>query len=304
MGNTTPHRTYSSKNDGYYYAVTFEQEPFDKGASRYAFLGKLESDGPDNGKKIVTKVFIQGTRKRYDKWTPDLTASKKAHAFAEKFNVVARDCSIIAQKISFRIPILLKVSENAAFNLFFIFPILKDTKYAVPNDWVAVESYIEGKYVKFNNNYGYEEPELSQLLLAFCHWTWEISGYNFMICDLQGVKSNDGYHLTDPVVHSAEQIYGNTDLGVHGMEEVIKGHRCNWCCRQLKLKPNPVPYYRSNRRVGSKMYRFTLTAEQQLMNRRKKSKYFKVQPKFPSFLFLSVCFLLVCLFVYLFLSSY
>ena len=274
MGNTTPHRTYSSKNDGYYYAVTFEQEPFGEGASRYAFLGNLESDGPDNGKKIVTKVFKCGIRKGYDKWTPDLTASKKAHAFAEKFNIVAHGCGIIAPKISFRIPMLLKVSETATFNLFFIFPIFQDVRYIALNDWVAVENYIEGEYVKFNSNYGCEKPELSQLLLAFCHWTWEISGYNFMICDIQGVKSSDGYHLTDPAVHSAEQIYGDTDLGVHGMEQVMKGHQCNWCCRQLKLKPNPVPYYR-NERVSSKVYRFSLTAEQQLMNKRKRSNYFQ-----------------------------
>ena len=275
MGNTTPHKAYSSEKDGYDYAVTFEQEPFAKGASRYAFLGKLESNGPDNGKKIVTKVFIDGTRKGYDQWTSDLTASKKAEKYAEKFNIVACNYNIGTAKISFIIPILLKVSETAAFNLFYIFPISRDEKYVARNDWVAVENYIEGEYVKFNNNYGDEKRELSQLPLAFCHWTWEISGYHFMICDLQGVESSAGcYQLTDPVVHSAEQIYGNTDLGVHGMEEVIKGHRCNWYCKQLKLKPNPVPYY-SYKGASSKVYRFTLTAEQQLMNKKKKSKYFQ-----------------------------
>lgn len=279
MGNTTPYKTYASKNDGYYYSVTFEEEPFNQGVSRYAFRGDLASDNIyANGKKIVTKVFKQKFKNVFDNWTPDLTASKKAQAFAEKFNEVARYCGIQAMEISFRIPILLKVSETATFNLFYIFPLFSADKYVVPNDWVAVEDYIEGEYVKFNNNGGFENPQLSELLLAFCHWTWEISGHSFMICDLQGVKSNNGYLLTDPAIHSADQIYGETDLGICGMEEVMKGHRCNWCCQKLKLQPNPLPYSRNQRVSSSKIYRFTLSDEEKLKNKKKKSDYFRIAP--------------------------
>ena len=48
-------------------------------------------------------------------------------------------------------------------------------------DYVAIEPFIPGDYVKFNSNCGFEDATLSQLLPAFSHWTWEISGHKNMV---------------------------------------------------------------------------------------------------------------------------
>ena len=59
------------------------------------------------------------------------------------------------------------------------------------------------------------------------------------VCDLQGVKCGNEYLLTDPVVHSLDQIFGNTDLGVVGIERVLAAHDCNPVCQMLGLQ-NPM----------------------------------------------------------------
>ena len=46
---------------------------------------------------------------------------------------------------------------------------------------MAIEPYISGDYVKFNSNGGCEFQDLSKLLPAFSHWTWEISGHKYMV---------------------------------------------------------------------------------------------------------------------------
>ena len=56
-------------------------------------------------------------------------------------------------------------------------------RYVEAQEYVAIEPYIAGKYEKFNSNGGYEDQNLSSLLRAFSHWTWEISGHNYMVCN-------------------------------------------------------------------------------------------------------------------------
>ena len=55
---------------------------------------------------------------------------------------------------------------------------------------MAIEPYISGQYVKFNSNGGKEYQNLSALLPAFSHWTWEISGHRYMISNqtIMGVQ--------------------------------------------------------------------------------------------------------------------
>ena len=274
MGITHPHMTKSSRgDDGYGYSVTFEPQYFAEGVSRYAFRGEIQSKGPANGKKVVVKVFKKEIAKKLSHWTADFSASKKAQAYARKFNEVVRQKNIQAAEISFKIPIILQVKELSKFYWFFLFPGADDQRFVLQGEYVALEDFIPGNYQKFNSNGGYEDESISKLLLTFCHWTWEVSGHNFMICDLQGVKSANGYYLTDPAVHSKEQLYGPTDLGLVGMEMVLKGHRCNDFCRILGLQ-NPMHslYKRGPRH---KTYRFTLTEEEKLRNRKKRPNLFR-----------------------------
>ena len=56
------------------------------------------------------------------------------------------------------------------------------SSYVLPQEFVAIEPFLEGNYQKFNSNGGYECWEnVSSLLPAFCHWTWHVSGHKYMV---------------------------------------------------------------------------------------------------------------------------
>lgn len=277
MGNSVPHCTFSKYNDGYWYSAKFEETPFASGAFRNVFRGILESDSPANGRRIVTKVFKKSEEKYFKSWEPDLVASKKAYKYAVKFNEVLETKMLLTKRrdITFNVPLILQVSDVPHFSLFGMFKIFEEDTYTQPGKYVAVEDYIPGRYMKFNSNAGYEDSEASTLLPAFCHWTWHVSKYNFMICDLQGVKTDNEYILTDPVVHSREELYGCTDMGVAGMTRVLQGHTCNKLCRSLGLE-NPLKFtFRNPIANPSTTYRFQLTDEEKLRNKRRRSLYFE-----------------------------
>ena len=62
-----------------------------------------------------------------------------------------------------------------------------------------VELFLEGRWVKWSNNSGFVDIEAKELL-HFSQWTYEYTNGYFMITDLQGVESVDGYLLSDPAV--------------------------------------------------------------------------------------------------------
>jgi len=96
----------------------------------------------------------------------------------------------------------------------------------------GVERYIAGEYRKHNNNYGYVNDEERSTPQAFSHFTYECSNHKLLVCDIQGVS--DCY--TDPQVHSAEgKGFGKGNMGLRGIEEFLRTHRCNAICRYLKL---------------------------------------------------------------------
>jgi len=283
MGGNSSHETYESSNahkDGYHYWAKFETEPFSEGVSRYAFKGKYKGSGPLNGDACVTKVFKKEYAKNFDMWVPDLASSKKAQMFAENFNTrQLYKLDINAKReLDFVIPLIAKTDKLSRFELLWFVPLgSEDKRYVMPQEYVAIEPYISGNYEKFNSNGGYEDQNLSTLLPAFTHWTWEISGHKYMVCDLQGVKCPDEYKLTDPVVHSVDMIFGKTDLGVVGMERVLANHNCNLICQQLGLQ-NPMTSVYMPVLARSTTYSFQLTEEQMLRNKRGVSRHFQVMP--------------------------
>ena len=102
------------------------------------------------------------------------------------------------------------------------------------NEYVLVEDFISGNFTKFCNNYGYISSE-SELMPAFMHWSWVHSKGQMMVADLQGVRNNLTYHLTDPALLSNTNSgrYGCTDTGVEGIAMFFLKHTCNQFCQGL-----------------------------------------------------------------------
>ncbi|XP_028911360.1 transient receptor potential cation channel subfamily M member 6 isoform X3 [Ornithorhynchus anatinus] len=108
------------------------------------------------------------------------------------------------------------------------------------NQWLTIEKYMTGEFHKYNNNNGDEicpSNILEELMLAFSHWTYEYTRGELLVLDLQGVGEN----LTDPSVikpedkRSSRMVFGPANLGEDAIRNFIAKHRCNSCCRKLKL---------------------------------------------------------------------
>ncbi|NXC17281.1 EF2K kinase, partial [Corythaeola cristata] len=74
-----------------------------------------------------------------------------------------------------------------------------------------LEHYIEGKYIKYNSNSGFVRDDNIRLTpQAFSHFTFERSGHQLIIVDIQGV----GDLYTDPQIHTENGTdFGDGNLG-------------------------------------------------------------------------------------------
>lgn len=96
----------------------------------------------------------------------------------------------------------------------------------------ACEPYIEGKYVKYSNNWGFVSSHDRNTPHAFSHFTHHISGGKYIVVDVQGV----GDKYTDPQVHSFDgKGFGKGNCGSEGISKFFATHKCNVLCKMLGL---------------------------------------------------------------------
>ena len=111
-------------------------------------------------------------------------------------------------------------------------------------EFYNVERYMAGDFVRFTNNTKFvRDHSESDLLLAFCHFSYQASNNELMIVDIQGwtPASNEigCIFLTDPQIHSAgyRSCYGTGNFGQEGFDLFWnKIHpKCNNTCLKMDL---------------------------------------------------------------------
>ncbi|XP_046356557.2 alpha-protein kinase 1-like [Haliotis rufescens] len=111
-------------------------------------------------------------------------------------------------------------------------------------DWINVEPYLEGDFIKLTNNLSYSNPRGRELATALTHFSFVQSRGKLMLVDLQGWMPADGkgvVYLTDPQFHSSGGgKLSSCDMGETGIEvfwETVHPE-CNDICWALNL-PRP-----------------------------------------------------------------
>ena len=202
--------------------------PFAKGSLRFAFYGKFCSD-EFSLVDVVFKEFISA-----DPRANTLTVYKQhleiqviAQFLAGEFND--------AQSRAFRqtIPIVFADADLVQ---------QKTDKSKI----YQVERRLHQEWRKWNNNSGgISMSAYSTVLQAFSHWTHHITAGRLMVVDLQGVKAEEAYLLTDPALHCDDLLRfreTRTNFGAKGMREFFRTHTCSEVCSGLGLlKPDTRP---------------------------------------------------------------
>ena len=177
--------------------------------------------------QCVVKVYKDGS------FTQDYLLDFIGSQYA--YNVIG-----IPNKINFILPYAGSVDLLAGFKLFGLFKVSTndDSKKHLSLDMkVAIEPFLDGQYIKFSSNTGYENPDFDAYIPAFSHFTWIQSKGTRVVLDVQGIFKNGRYYLTDPACQSIDQKFGNSDLGGMGLCKFVLCHKHNNICNNWKWIP-------------------------------------------------------------------
>jgi hypothetical protein len=198
------------------------EHPFASGAFRWVAKGRY-TNGERAGQACVSKWFKSGAVFSADYFTLDIKAVDKALEIANRFNQL----DIADKPVKINVPAVWRFTDDAH------------------SDWagqrVLCEPFIEN-YEKFNSNTGWNDArrEWAQVMQALSHFSYHISGGNYVLCDLQGGIYQQAVVLSDPVILSRTREYGVTDLGADGIVSFFSQHSCNGYCRPNWTAPaNP-----------------------------------------------------------------
>ena len=234
-----------------------EKDPFGKGAERLAHIFYEIKRHPQAGWERVGKAMVakesryhirdEGSKVEFH--TSFCKVQLKAQEFAKQFNDAVKKAPSLKpseDEVSLPPPIVFLKCD--------IYEYL-DTNWEQCG--LLVEKYLNGKFTKYNGNNGYVikdtevdgtvnltigEVKLTDFLQAFSHWVYERSSNKMLVCDLQGILDLEGrrpvFRLTDPVICSKGKSctrYGKTDIGMAGIRQFCRHHKCNNVCKGLNL---------------------------------------------------------------------
>lgn len=195
-----------------YVEVRLHPEPFAHGAMRECYrLKKLSSlarnDDWKHAQNYVAKKYIQEVDRSV--LFEDVKLQMDAKLWSEEFNRYSPP-----KKIDIVQMCVVEIMDMPGEPLFHL------------------EHFIEGDYIKYNSNSGFVSEVSRKTPQAFSHFTFERSGHQMIVVDVQGV----GDLYTDPQIHTvAGTDYGDGNLGTRGMALFFHSHICNDICHSLCL---------------------------------------------------------------------
>jgi hypothetical protein len=197
--------------------VVIDDEVFAKGGMRSVYKSfDLEDDVPDWVAKQWLPAMGSSHSTTHRKYFREIFVQSKTQQLVNAFNAVQSE-----KTCRMNDSYVIQLVERHPVALFF------------------GERYISGKYKKMNSNDGWVSRS-GDFASAFSHFSFKKSDGYCLICDIQGVETDDTATWTDPQMHSIDGNAGGAgDLGIAGMTQFFEKHKCGPLCHLLSLE-NPV----------------------------------------------------------------
>lgn len=202
-----------------------------EGAQRNAFMVEFINQ-EDPFAKYVAKCYKKA--KDVQQYQQDVICQMTARYYATPFNRQLNKADLTVGHIEFLPVVLLQlVNPNGSLS-------------GVYN----VERYMAGEFIKLTNNFQFaiDRGVVSDLVLAFSHFTYQASNGQLIIVDIQGwtPASNEigCTFLTDPQIHSVVyNCFGTGNLSQKGIDSFWKNMhpQCNDLCKKNAVVQTRCP---------------------------------------------------------------
>lgn len=224
----TNNSTFFSKTaceDGHKWWVSFEFYPFAIGENMTVFEGRMyNKHGYWSQSKSAVKTLNNAVGTE-DNLTATVVCSERARWFANSFHGEYPGL----KKINFVMPCLAEMDSISVFNAPFRY--LKGyEKQLAEHEYVLIQELLEGDFNTYINAEGAQETH-SDILDTFLHYTYVESNGDMVVTNLEGVQRTNDFKLSNVIIHSRRQTFGQRDQGEAGILNVFKNHKCNGICK-------------------------------------------------------------------------